>query len=579
MAAREERLYSTPPRRAARAGSTRAVPAALLALGAALLLAIRLDAPALFDNEGRYAEVAREMALTGDWVSPRLDGILFLNKPPLVYWLTAIVYRVAGPSEWGRLVSVVAAGVALFATVRLGALLYGDAVGLLAGVMLATTIGFVLEARTLRPDMLIVAVVVVALLCWRRALVAGAPRTRWLIALYLVLGIGVLAKGLVPLVLAGLPIGIVTLADEGVHGLRRLRPGLGLAVMAAVVLPWHVAVARAHAGFAWDYVVNQHLLFFLDRKLPRDSEGDPLLFFWAAFGGRAAPWILLAPLTLPEAVRGARARPGDPARATFLVWVWAGGLLLFFSCAPSRLEHYSVPALPAVALLAARSWELLRAAPTGRGVWAWWVATGVLLAIVGGVAIGAGPGLLARTYWIAQAPALYGLATLAGLLLLAGGAVVAVGALGRASTFVVAALAAVAGPFAAILLRAEVAVEPLFSWRPAAQTIRTLPAETEVIFEAPVEYQQVGGLAFYTGRRIGILEPPGFVPPTYLVPLLADVFVTRTELARRWTSSERLAFVSDPQQRRDRPDGLVPGPFHVLARFGDRWVLTNFATR
>src|SRR5437016_5726889 len=276
MAVREDHAF-----RAAHVG-TRALAlpawrAVALALGAAALLAIRLDLPGFFDNEGRYAEVAREMILRGDWISPHLDFRLFLNKPPLTFWLAALVFRVAGPTEWARLVPIAAAAVALLATCRLGALLYGERAGLAAGIALATTLGFVLEARTLRPDMILTASVVVALLCWQAAECGGARRARWLAGLYAALGVGVLAKGLVPLVLAGLPIAAVTLRDHGWRGAARLRPGLGLLVLAAIVVPWHVVAALRHPGFAWDYVVNQHLLFFLDRKLPRGSEGARLV--------------------------------------------------------------------------------------------------------------------------------------------------------------------------------------------------------------------------------------------------------------------------------------------------------------
>src|SRR5256884_595599 len=276
-----------------------------LALGAGALLAVRLDVPAFFDNEARYAEVAREMALGGDWISPHLDFTLFLNKPPLVFWLAAL---------WAAL------------------------------------------------------------------------------------GVGVLARGLVPLVLAGLPIAAVTLRDHGWRGAARLRPGLGLLVLAAIVVPWHVAAALRNPGFAWDYVVNQHVLFFLDRKLPRDSEGDSLAFFWAAATGRAAPWVLLVPLTLAEAVRGATRRATPAAPATFLLWAWAGGLLLFFSCAPSRLEHYAMPALPAAALLAARARQRPRAGELGRAAWVYLVAGGALVAGAGIVGLLAGRALLAHTY-------------------------------------------------------------------------------------------------------------------------------------------------------------------------------------
>jgi hypothetical protein len=128
-----------------------------------------------------------------------------------------------------------------------------------------------------------------------------------------------------------------------------------------------------------------------------------------------------------------------------------------------------------------------------------------------------------------------------------------------------------------IVLRAEVEAEPLFSWRPVARAlVAGVPPEVPIVFEAPEEYQLVGGLAFYTGRRIELLEPPGFVPPTYLARTARDMFVPRPVFMQRWLAGERLAFVSDPQRRREDASGLVPGPFHVLGRFGDRWALTSF---
>ena len=550
-----------------------------LALAASVLVALRVDLPPYFDNEGRYAEVAREMVVLGDYATPHLDFALFLNKPPLLYWLTALVFHVIGPSEWARLVSVAAGAVTLLATCRLGALLYGEPAGLVAGLALATSAGFVLEARTLRPDMLLTAAVVVALWCWRRAIAADRRRGRWLAAMYVALGAGVLTKGLVPLVVFGIPVALVTLRDEGWRGFGRLRPGLGVAVLAAIVLPWHVLAAFRHPGFAWDYVVNQHLLFFLDRKLPHDSSGDPLGFFWAAYAARATPWILLVPLTLAEAVRGARrAAPGAP-RATALVWAWAGGLLLFFSCAPSRLEHYSMPALPAAALLAARLWQRARTAELGPQAWRLLAATAALVVVAGAAGLVVGRRLLGEIYWIAEAPELSRLVSSAGVLLVAAGVGVALVAARRHASALVAVLAASGVGAAAIVLRAEVAVGPLFSWQPLAAALAATPPETDVVFEAPEEYQIVGGLAYYTRRRITLLEPPGFVPPTYLAGHTGEMFVSRAELARRWGSGRPVALVSDPQRRRDEPLGLAPGTFHVLARFGDRWVVTNFPVR
>ena len=552
--------------------------AVALAVSAAALLAIRLDLPAFFDNEGRYAEVAREMVMRRDWISPHLDFTLFLNKPPLTFWLTAIVFSIAGPTEWARLVPLAGAAIALFATCRLGALLYGETTGLVAGVALATMLGFALESRTLRPDMLLSASVVVALACWQRAEQPRARRTPLLVALYVALGVGVLAKGLVPVVVAGVPIAVVTLREHGWRGIARLRPGLGLAVMAVIVLPWHVVVALRHPGFAWDYVVNQHLLFFLDKKLPRDSEGDTLAFFWAAFAARALPWVIFLPLTLREAVRGASRRATHAERATFLLWTWTAGILLFFSAAPSRLEHYSRPALPAVALLAARVWQRARAGELSAPSWRWLAGVAACVALVGAGGMGWGRPLLARTYWIAQAPGFLSLLTPAAAAVSITGGLVFFATVWRRADWLVIALAASIVPIGFFVLRAEVEAEPLFSWKPLAQMlVASVPSDAAVVFEAPEEYQLVGGLAYYSGRPIALLRPAGFVPPTYLAGKVDAMFVSRADFERRWAGGERLAFVSDPQRRREDPTGLVPPPFHVLGRFGDRWLLASFA--
>src|SRR5439155_1728096 len=212
----------------------------------------------------------------------------------------------------------------------------------------------------------------------------------------------------------GLPIAAVTLRDDGWRGAARLRPGLGLLVLAAIVVPWHFVAALRHPGFAWDYVVNQHVLFFFARKLPRDSEGDSLAFFWAG--------------------------------AALVAGVGVAGLL-------------------------------------------------------------AGRALLAHTYWLVQVPGLLALVAPAAAVVAGAGVLATLTALGRRPDWLVAALAASMVPLAAVVLRAEGVAEPLFSWRPVARVlVAAVPREVEVVFEAPEEYQQVGGLAYYSERRITLLE-------------------------------------------------------------------------
>src|SRR5262249_27929695 len=114
----------------------------LLALAFGALASIRLDRPGFFDNEGRYAEAAREMLLRHDLVTPEMNQTLFLNKPPLMYWLTAGAFALGATGEWARLASVLMAALAVFFTCRLGARLFDVGTGLLAGIFLATMFGF-----------------------------------------------------------------------------------------------------------------------------------------------------------------------------------------------------------------------------------------------------------------------------------------------------------------------------------------------------------------------------------------------------------------------------------------------------
>jgi 4-amino-4-deoxy-L-arabinose transferase-like glycosyltransferase len=383
-----------------------------------------------------------------------------------------------------------------------------------------------------------------------------------------------MAKGLVPAAVAGIPIGVVTLREQGWRGVRVLRPLLGAVIVGAIVLPWHALVAWRHPGFAWDYVVHQHLLVFLGRKPTLDAVGDPLLPFWGAAVFRAIPWVLVLPCTFAD-LRPHR-RGTAPGRATSLLWTWLGATMLFFSLTPSRLEHYAIPTLPAVALLAARGWLRLRDGEVGRFGWlAVGLAGGVVVAVGLGLAA-TGPALLAQRYWLEQAPVIRDLVAPAGWVLVAGGGLIALAAAHRRATALVAGLVAAVVPLGAIVVRAEVAVEPLFSWAPVAAVLgRQVPPEVEVVFESPQEYQLVAGLAFYARRRITLLEPVGYTAPVYLARLDHSIFLSRPEFERRWRAGEPLVLVSDPLQRRDSPEGIVPGTYTALARFGDRWVLRN----
>jgi len=533
----------------------------------------RLGRPGFSDTEGMFAEPAREMVVTGDWVTPHMNGEPFLTKPPLMYWLSAALFTLTGPTEHARLWPALAGLGTVVATGALGALLFGEAAGIAAALILATSAGFFVEARLLRADMGLVLAVTLALYCYLRLRRGGGLLTA--VGLWASLGLGVLDKGFLALALPG---GIIVAAEaaEGVlrprtlvARLRAIHAPLGIAVLLVVAGPWHALAAARNAGFLWDYTVNQHVLFFFDEKLPRDSIPDSLGFFLAMFLVRGLPWSLLFPAAGLWAYRALR---DDPARAPAvgLIAGWIAVVVGFFALAPSRLEHYSLPALPATALLVgalladARSrialgWlvcPLAAGAALAFGVLV--LPPGRLIAVIEPTLTDRGLDALVRPTGLLLAGTLGGMA----LLLARHRARLAMG-IGVAGT-------------AALLLVVQVAherVEALFSWRPFAEMIHArAPRGARVFFRASDEYQLCGGLEYYLRQPLDLLAPSGWVPPTFLAGRAERLFTSPAELARLWREGGGF-WVSDDVAPPGAEGKLAPAPHTLLARAGSRVLL------
>ena len=493
-------------------GATRswAVAAGLLAL--LLALVYRLGTPPLFDdpNDAQYAEVAREMVESGDWLSPHLDYVVFLNKPPLLYWLIASSYTLFGVSELAaRIPGVLVTLLTVVLLYRLGHELFDSTTGAIAASVFAALPSTLLEARFVRPDSLLTAATIGSLLAFAvAARGAGATRRRALIGLQCSLAVGLLAKGIVGLLLPGFPIAVV-LASERRWDLVAdiIRPG-GWLLFAALVVPWHLIVALRHPGFAWDYLVNQHFLFFLDEKEPRDSIPISLPVFWGAFLLRTFPWTFFLPLAAVAIWRIEVPRRFGSA----LVVAWAGGVLLLFSAATSRLEHYALPAIPAIALLLAlllrnfanwgRTWRLLVAAQL------------LLLLIAAAVGVFLAPSALAGLEWLSDRSALPRIARWFFAMLAIGCTASLLAS--RRHPLAIGPLHCLAVIGSMPLIHAGlVAIAPVNSTAPLAAILRNLPDadQATVVCEAPIEYQSCAGLSFYLERRILLLKPPGFTAP------------------------------------------------------------------
>jgi len=344
-------------------------PAALVALTAASL-ALALLLPGLgaapFDDpgEGQHAEIAREAWRSGDWLTLRLNGVRYFDKPPLLYLLQAGAFATWGVSEWSaRLAPLAGAVLAVTATAWLGARLLGPGGGLLAGAALLSCAFFFAFARYVRPETLFLAGIQ-----WGFAglLVGVSGRSRAASMLgCAALGLAALAKD--PLGLAG-PLVALALAVALAGRLRPVRawlPPLGVAVVVVVGAGWPALGAWVNPGSLWYSVVDNHLRnATLTRLFP--DEDVPLAAgeFLAAAGMGAFPWIVPAALMVGTLARRRAWR--DPREIPWIALaLWAAGLLVVFAVVPFRLPHYGLPAYGAIALLAARWWHERRA--EGRG--------------------------------------------------------------------------------------------------------------------------------------------------------------------------------------------------------------------
>jgi len=320
-------------------------PLAILCIAAttlALALFHTRALPLIDRDEGRYAEAAREMLASGDWLVPRLFGVAYLEKPPLFYWLTAAAYRIAGIDELGaRLVSALAAAAGVLAIGLLGRRCFGPRAGLLGATVLATSGLYFVLARVAITDMLFSVLIGTALTSFFLA----ASERRSFLPFWLLAAAATLTKGPVAPVLCGLT-ALAYLASAGRLGiLRSGRFWLGLPAFLAIVLTWFALVEVRHPGFLGFYVYKEHML-----RVAGDEHRQPLYWY--------APWLLLGLLPWTPACIAAlpaiRARvreasaAGDAARFAF---AWVTVVFVFFSVPRGKLAPYILPLFPPLALL------------------------------------------------------------------------------------------------------------------------------------------------------------------------------------------------------------------------------------
>jgi 4-amino-4-deoxy-L-arabinose transferase-like glycosyltransferase len=336
-------------------------------LGLALLWLLPLDSPHLFDpDEGRYAEIPREMVASGDWVTPRLDAIKYFEKPPLGYWATAVAFEIFGEHAWSvRLWPALSGMLGLLLTFWLGRRLFDERAALLAVVVQASALLYIGMARVATLDMGLSFSLQIAMTAL--ALLAAAPQPGvasgiapgvapgathgWRAPLLLGVGVAlaVLAKGLVGILIPGAVALLYMLVQRDWRLPLRAQPWWTLAALLLLAAPWFVLVSARNPEFAHFFFIFQHFQRYLSRA--QFDRYQPVWFFLPVLALGLLPWTTLLPQAL---YRGWRAARGGE-RASSLLLIWAAFVLLFFSLSQSKLTPYILPMLPALSLLTGRA--------------------------------------------------------------------------------------------------------------------------------------------------------------------------------------------------------------------------------
>ena len=310
-------------------------------------LATLASRPLFNPDEGRYAEIPREMLSGGDWIIPHLNGLDYIEKPPLQYWATAATYRLFGVSEFSaRLYTALTALATLAVIGFLAARLWGNGAGWRAAAVLSGMFMFVVLGQLMTLDM--------SLTFWMTASLAGfllAQHSRsrergWMLFAWVAAALGVLTKGLVAAAIPAAVLIIYSLWMRDYSPWRKLHLKFGLPLFLIVTVPWHWLAALRLNDFLQFFFIREHFARFLT---PIAERQEPWWFFSWVFLAGTVPWTVPAIRML---VTGWRTPRGQFSPTLFL-WIWVVFTCVFFSISDSKLMPYILPAMPALAVLIA----------------------------------------------------------------------------------------------------------------------------------------------------------------------------------------------------------------------------------
>lgn len=593
----------------------------LTALWLAIYVAGMFTPPLLDDVDTIHAEAAREMLLRHDWVTMYTNGLRYLEKAPLMYWGLATSYEVFEISDWSTRLPLMLGVLALvLATYGLGSYALGERSGFYSGLALVTSIGPYIFTRFLIPDVLVGVWLALSYFFFLRSLEEERPSRLTCWGFAAVCALNVLTKGLIGLVF---PIGTIflyLLLTGNLRHLARLRIVSSSVVFLILAAPWHILAAIRNPaqgqarGFLWFYFVNEHIMRFLNKRVPPGYDTVPLFLFWLLLVLWLVPWAFFLPQALRDVpwrwrvLRSSsfvnRNEMGRRERANLLFFLWALVILLFFSFS-TRQEYYTIPALPGIALLTG-GWlarESAADAPgsaTSQSIRRAGRVSSLVLMIVGILAAAVGLVLLAHTPQPAPGVDLADL--------LKKNPQDYDFSLGHVLDFTPQALAMFRGPLLgaslsllfgtvlnwwmrrrgrpvwgnAVLALMMVGLltcvhvsfarfSPILSSHDLAVAIQKEYAPGDLIV-VDGEYHQASTLNFYTHIPLRVLhEPSGNLWYGEKFPDAPHVFETPESFAKLWGGTARVFLWTD----QDDPKELAGMPHFLLARSGGKTIFTN----
>ena len=302
-------------------------------------------------DEGRYAEIPREMVVSGDWVTPRLNDLKYFEKPPLQYWATATAYEVFGEHQWtSRLWAALTGFAGIMLVWFAGSRLFGCAAGRYAAVLLGGSLLYVLMAHINTLDMgvtFFITLGIVGLLLGQKAESDARTRRNWMVLAWVAMALAVLSKGLMGLVLPGAALFLYSVFQRDIAVWKRMHWGVGFLLFLLVVSPWFYLVMKANPEFFQRFFIYEHYTRFTTKDLGRYQ---PWYYFVPVLLLGMLPWTVLMFDTMLRTWKDS-ARTGKAFNPERFLLVWAVFIYLFFSVSGSKLPSYLLPMFPALALL------------------------------------------------------------------------------------------------------------------------------------------------------------------------------------------------------------------------------------